>query len=168
MISRLTHGLFLEYGDPVSLSAKKASIAFHWRIQPVINVAPDGRSARVRTYLFHPNTSKQGSSTLFGAMYPDDHLIWKTASGGCGTCRSMNLTLKCRTGKAAGLPPRTDRLRHKRSVRRVQHQRRPTPQLTPTLRLAPVDSSARRWSQNIDPMKIEVCQRGYSLQNLDP
>src|SRR5205814_7319013 len=56
---RISHGLFLEYGDPVSLSAKKASIAFHWRIQPVINVAPDGRSARVRTYLFHPNTSKQ-------------------------------------------------------------------------------------------------------------
>jgi len=85
---RISHGLFLEYGDPVSLSAKKASIAFHWRIQPVINVAPDGRSARVRTYLFHPNTSKQGSSTLFGAMYPDDHLILED-----GIWRLWNLSL---------------------------------------------------------------------------
>src|SRR6185295_8045004 len=85
---RISHGLFLEYGDPVSLSAKKASIAFHWRIQPVINVAPDGRSARVRTYLFHPNTSKQGSGTLFGAMYPDDHLMLED-----GIWRLWNLSL---------------------------------------------------------------------------
>ena len=85
---RISHGLFLEYGDPVSLSSKKASIAFHWRIQPVINVAPDGRSARVRTYLFHPNTSKQGGGTLFGAMYPDDHLILEN-----GIWRLWNLSL---------------------------------------------------------------------------
>jgi hypothetical protein len=85
---RISHGLFLEYGDPVSLSTKKASIAFHWRIQPVINVAPDGRSARVRTYLFHPNTSKQGGGTLFGAMYPDDHLILED-----GVWRLWNLSL---------------------------------------------------------------------------
>src|SRR4030095_4909595 len=85
---RISHGLYLEYGDPVSLTAKKAGIAFHWRIQPVINVAPDGRSARVRTYLFHPNTSKQGSSTLFGAMYPDDHLILED-----GIWRLWNLSL---------------------------------------------------------------------------
>jgi hypothetical protein len=85
---RISKGLFLEYGDPVKLDAKKSSIAFHWRIQPVINVAPDGRSARVRTYLFHPNTSKTGSSTLFGAMYPDDHLILED-----GIWRLWNLSL---------------------------------------------------------------------------
>jgi hypothetical protein len=85
---RISRGLFLEYGDPVSLSTRKASIAFHWRIQPVINVAPDGRSARVRTYLFHPNTSKTGSGTLFGAMYPDDHLILED-----GIWRLWNLSL---------------------------------------------------------------------------
>jgi hypothetical protein len=72
---RISRGLFLQYGDPVKLDAKKGNIAFHWRIQPVINIAPDGRSARVRTYLFHPNTSKRPGGTLFGAMYPDDHLI---------------------------------------------------------------------------------------------
>lgn len=85
---RISKALFLEYGDPVSLDATKASVAFHWRIQPVITVAPDGRSARVRTYLFHPNTSKTRSSTLFGAMYPDDHLILED-----GIWRLWNLSL---------------------------------------------------------------------------
>lgn len=85
---RISKALFLEYGDPVGLDATKAFVAFHWRIQPVINIAPDGRSARVRTYLFHPNTSKTGSSTLFGAMYPDDHLILED-----GVWRLWNLSL---------------------------------------------------------------------------
>jgi len=85
---RISKGLFLEYGDPVRLDAKKAGIAFHWRIQPVINVAPDGRSARVRTYLFHPNTSKTSGGTLFGAMYPDDHFILED-----GIWRLWNLSL---------------------------------------------------------------------------
>ena len=86
---RISHALFLEYGDPVDpATAKKAGVAFHWRIQPVITVAPDGRSARVRTYLFHPNTAKQSSSTLFGAMYPDDHLILED-----GIWRLWNLSL---------------------------------------------------------------------------
>jgi len=86
---RIAHGLFLEYGDPVDpATAKKSGVAFHWRIQPVIIVAPDGRSARVRTYLFHPNTARQGSSTLFGAMYPDDHLILED-----GIWRLWNLSL---------------------------------------------------------------------------
>jgi hypothetical protein len=85
---RISKALFLEYGDPVGLDAKKSAIAFHWRIQPVITVAPDGRSARVRTYLFHPNTSKTASSTLFGAIYPDDHLILED-----GIWRLWNLSL---------------------------------------------------------------------------
>jgi hypothetical protein len=85
---RISKALFLEYGDPVSLDATKSFVAFHWRIQPVINIAPDGRSARVRTYLFHPNTSKTASSTLFGAIYPDDHLILED-----GIWRLWNLSL---------------------------------------------------------------------------
>ncbi|HXC58879.1 MAG TPA: nuclear transport factor 2 family protein [Steroidobacteraceae bacterium] len=85
---RISRGLFLEYGDPVALTATKAGIAFHWRIQPVIIVAPDGRSARVRTYLFHPNTAKRSGGTLFGAMYPDDHLILEG-----GIWRLWNLSL---------------------------------------------------------------------------
>jgi hypothetical protein len=85
---RISKALFLEYGDPVGLDATKSFVAFHWRIQPVITIAPDGRSARVRTYLFHPNTSKTASSTLFGAMYPDDHLILED-----GIWRLWNLSL---------------------------------------------------------------------------
>src|SRR5205085_12111346 len=76
------------YGEPVAVTAKKSGIAFHWRVQPVINVAPDGRSARVRTYLFHPNTSKTGGGTLFGAQYPDDHLVLAD-----GIWRLWNLSL---------------------------------------------------------------------------
>jgi hypothetical protein len=82
---RIAHALNLEYGD--ALVAGRASIAFHWRIQPVINVSDDGRSARLRTYLFHPDTSKRGGS-LFGAMYPDDHLILED-----GIWRLWNLSL---------------------------------------------------------------------------
>jgi SnoaL-like domain len=81
---RIAHALDLEYGGE---QAARASIAFHWRIQPVIHVAADGRSARVRTYLFHPNTSKQRGD-LFGAMYPDDHLILED-----GIWRLWNLSL---------------------------------------------------------------------------
>ncbi len=86
--TRISQGLHLEYGDPIAVTATKAGVAFHWRIQPVINVAPDGRSARVRTYLFHPNTGKRGGGTLFGAMYPDDHLILED-----GIWRLWNLSL---------------------------------------------------------------------------
>ncbi|HTQ36074.1 MAG TPA: nuclear transport factor 2 family protein [Steroidobacteraceae bacterium] len=86
--ARISQGLHLEYGDPVRLDATKASVAFHWRIQPFINVAPDGRSARVRTYLFHPDTARRGGGTLFGAMYPDDHLILED-----GIWRLWNLSL---------------------------------------------------------------------------
>ena len=82
---RIAHALYLEYGDPVTT---RANIAFHWRIQPVIVVAPDGRSARLRTYLFHPNTAKERPGTLFGAMYPDDHLILED-----GIWRLWNLSL---------------------------------------------------------------------------
>ena len=85
---RISRGLFLQYGDPVSLDAKKSAIAFHWRIQPVIDVARDGRSARLRTYLFHPNTSKRAGGTLFGAIYPDDHLVLED-----GIWRLWNLSL---------------------------------------------------------------------------
>jgi hypothetical protein len=81
---RIAHALFLEYGNE---QTTRSSIAFHWRIQPVIHVSADGRSARLRTYLFHPDTSKQRGS-VFGAMYPDDHLILED-----GIWRLWNLSL---------------------------------------------------------------------------
>lgn len=46
--------------------------AFHWRTQPVINVSADGRSANLRTRLFHPDTGKQsvavGGRDVFGPL----------------------------------------------------------------------------------------------------
>ncbi len=84
---RITHAVFLEYGDP--RNGGRSGIAFHWLIQPVINVAGDGRSATVRSYLFHPDTAKTpGSASLFGAMYPDNQFVLEE-----GRWRLWNLSL---------------------------------------------------------------------------
>ncbi|MET0290908.1 MAG: nuclear transport factor 2 family protein [Steroidobacteraceae bacterium] len=66
----------------------RTGIAFHWRIQPVINVASDGRSANMRARLLQMQTGKLRSSTSAAAagfssgMYPNDQTvledgIWK-------------------------------------------------------------------------------------------
>ena len=63
----------------------RGGIAFHWRTQPVINVSADGRSANLRTRLFHPDTGKQGANgrpDIMSGMYPNDQTvlengIWK-------------------------------------------------------------------------------------------
>ena len=52
---RITKAVEAEYGLPPT--KPRAGISFHWLIQPVIIVAPDGRSASVRTRLFQPRTS---------------------------------------------------------------------------------------------------------------
>ncbi len=84
---RITHAVFLEYGDP--RGGGRSGIAFHWLIQPVINVASDGRSATVRSYLFHPDTAKTpGSASLFGAMYPQNQFVLEE-----GVWRLWNLSL---------------------------------------------------------------------------
>jgi hypothetical protein len=54
----------------------RAGIAFHWRTQPVINVSADGRSANLRTRLFHPDTGKRGgSASIMSGMYPNDQTV---------------------------------------------------------------------------------------------
>ena len=84
---RISHAVFLEYGD--QQIAGRAGIAYHWLIQPVIKVAADGRSATVRSYLFHPDTAKRpGSASLFGAMYPDNQFVLED-----GVWRFWNLSL---------------------------------------------------------------------------
>jgi hypothetical protein len=47
---------------------------WHWLMQPVIHVAPDGRSAKMRTRLFHPGTSATGGG-LEGGMYPNNQAV---------------------------------------------------------------------------------------------
>jgi len=54
---------------------------WHWLMQPVIDVAPDGRSAKMRTRLFHPLPSASGGGMEAG-MYPNNQAvlengIWK-------------------------------------------------------------------------------------------
>ena len=78
--------------DRISLAATKmygttapstrAGIAFHWRIQSVVNVSADGRSANLRTRLFHPDTGKQsaalggrGGASIMSGMYPNDQTV---------------------------------------------------------------------------------------------
>lgn len=58
----------------------RPGISYHWRIQPVILVSPDGRSANLRTRLFQPRTGKTVNGDFYGAtfssgMYPNDQLV---------------------------------------------------------------------------------------------
>jgi hypothetical protein len=59
-----------ELGDTPS---PRLSMDIHWRIQPVIDVASDGKSAYIRTRLFHLTTNNNRAGTLSGGMYPNDH-----------------------------------------------------------------------------------------------
>jgi hypothetical protein len=62
---------------------RRGAISFHWRIQPVIHVSHDGRSANLRTRLFQPRTSKDPAGTptrfymggLHSGMYPNDQAV---------------------------------------------------------------------------------------------
>jgi hypothetical protein len=87
-VDRITQAVINDYGEP--RTGPRAQIAFHWRIQPVINVARDGRSANVRTYLWHPNTSKVAGNFAPGlstGMYQDQMVLED------GIWRIWNLTL---------------------------------------------------------------------------
>jgi hypothetical protein len=68
------------YGNSVPA---RSGIAYHWRTQPVIHVAADGRSAFLRTRLLQPQTGKQpaqpgstrGGATFSSGMYPNDQTV---------------------------------------------------------------------------------------------
>ncbi|MEO6153902.1 MAG: nuclear transport factor 2 family protein [Croceibacterium sp.] len=66
----------------------RAGISFHWRVQPVILVSDDGRSANMRVRLFQPRTGKDvgAAGGFYGAyfysgMYHDQFVledgVWK-------------------------------------------------------------------------------------------
>src|SRR5262249_37435822 len=61
---RIAHALDLEWG--AAQTGGRFNISYHWRIQPVIDVAVDGRSANMRTYLFQPGTNRERAGTLDG------------------------------------------------------------------------------------------------------
>jgi hypothetical protein len=66
------------WGKPPEI---RTSLSYHWRIQPVILVAHDGRSATLRTRLFQPRTGKkaaEGPNRAAGfstGMYPNDQAV---------------------------------------------------------------------------------------------
>ncbi len=89
---RITKAVVTEYGPPPT--TPRTGISFHWLIQPVIIVAPDGRSASVRTRLFQPRTSMQPSKPgaflgagIWEGMYQNQVNLED------GTWRIWNLTL---------------------------------------------------------------------------
>jgi hypothetical protein len=76
---RITGYGLAQYGAPPTT---RAGISYHWRIQPVILVAADGRSANLRTRLFQPRTSKEpgkpGSflgASMYAGMYQDQTVL---------------------------------------------------------------------------------------------
>jgi len=48
---------------------------WHWLMQPVITVASDGRSAKMRTRLFHPAVGFNVGGGIEGGMYPNNQAV---------------------------------------------------------------------------------------------
>lgn len=62
--------------DPPLENRLRSSVPLHWRLQPVILVSQDGRSATLRTRLLQTGTSKTtGSSGWNGGMYHDQLVL---------------------------------------------------------------------------------------------
>lgn len=63
------------------LRRPRAFIPLHLRIQPVIHVAPDGRSAKLRTRLLQFNSAHAGEGSMTAGMYEDqlavEDRIWR-------------------------------------------------------------------------------------------
>jgi hypothetical protein len=53
----------------------RTSIPIHLRMQPVIDVTPDGRAARFRTRLFSIGSSLNSAGSFSGGMYPNDQAV---------------------------------------------------------------------------------------------
>jgi hypothetical protein len=62
-------------------SRPRTSLPLHWRTQPVILVAEDGRSASIRSRLFQPGSSRTRAQGFAGGMYHDqvvlENGVWK-------------------------------------------------------------------------------------------
>ncbi|MGK3952346.1 nuclear transport factor 2 family protein [Microbacterium sp. I2] len=89
---RIAGSVTANWGAP---PATRPGISYHWRTQPVIHVAADGRSAHLRTRLFQPRTSKEPSrpgefyaAGFHGGMYPNDQLVLED-----GVWRLWSLTI---------------------------------------------------------------------------
>src|SRR4029434_3282693 len=67
--------------SPPPGSRPRTSLPLHWRTQPVILVAEDGRSASIRSRLFQPGSSRTRAGSFGGGMYHDQVVledgVWK-------------------------------------------------------------------------------------------
>ena len=61
-----------QYGPTPS---PRTSVQIHLRVQPVIDVGPDGMTAKLRTRLFSMNASVNVPGSFQGAMYPNDKMV---------------------------------------------------------------------------------------------
>ena len=60
---------------PAPNSTSPGRGGWHWLFQPVIHVASDGRSAKMRARLFHPGTGFNPGGGLEGGMYPNNQAV---------------------------------------------------------------------------------------------
>jgi hypothetical protein len=67
--------------SPAPGSRPRTTLPLHWRTQPVILVAEDGRSASIRSRLWQPGSSRTRGTGFSGGMYHDqvvlENGIWK-------------------------------------------------------------------------------------------
>ncbi len=108
----------------------RTSIPIHWRTQPVILVAQDGRSASIRSRLFQGGSSRTRGSGLNGGMYNDQVVledgVWKLWSVNIDEFFFQSV-LVCEGGwSAAPRIPRPIRPRRDGPSCRIGRTRRPT------------------------------------------
>jgi hypothetical protein len=60
---------------PAANSSNPGRGGWHWLLQPVVDVAADGRSAKMRTRLFHPGTGFNAGGGIEGGMYPNNQAV---------------------------------------------------------------------------------------------
>ena len=61
--------------QPTPNSRNPGRGGWHWLLQPVIDVAADGRSAKMRTRLFHPAVGFNPGGGIEGGMYPNNQAV---------------------------------------------------------------------------------------------
>jgi hypothetical protein len=66
----------------------RTGVAIHYRMQPVIHVSSDGRSAKLRTRLFHISISTTRPGVIKSGMYPNDAAVLEN-----GAWRFMNSSI---------------------------------------------------------------------------
>lgn len=75
---RIRASLVARYGRG---GRRAAGLTLHQKVAPVVTVAPDGRSARVRTKLFQLNSSRDGDGSYISGIYENSLVredgIWK-------------------------------------------------------------------------------------------